>query len=154
MGGVLAALAIVIMCLGSIVPIATYACPALCMLVGGILLRVCGPKITWAWYGVVAILSLLLCADMESAITFVIFGYYPILRPRLNRFRLSILWKLLYFNIIVLVLYTVLLRLMGMAHLLEEFKEAGFVGLTVMLLLGNLTFWLLDKLLGRFCDRS
>ena len=32
LGGVLAALAVVIMCLGTLIPIATYVCPAICML--------------------------------------------------------------------------------------------------------------------------
>lgn len=153
LGGVFAALAVVIMCLGGIVPIATYACPALCMLVGGVLLRICGARVTWAWYGAVAVLSLLLCADKEPAIVFAILGYYPILKLRWNTVRFAIIWKLLYFNATVIVLYTGLLYLMGMSHLLSEFYEFGLVGLVAMILLGNLTFWLIDKLLDRINSR-
>lgn len=153
LGGVFAALAVVVMCLGGIVPIATYACPVLCMLIGGVLLRICGARIAWVWYGAVAVLSLLLCADKEAAIVFAVLGYYPILKLRWNAVRFAIVWKLLYFNATVIVLYTGLLYLIGMSYLLSEFYEFGFVGLFSVLLLGNLTFWLLDKLLDRINSR-
>lgn len=153
LGGVFSALAVVIMCLGGIVPMATYVCPVLCMMVGGVLVRICGTKITWSWYGAVALLSILLCADKEAAIVFLILGYYPIIKIKLNNARFAILWKLLYFNTTVIIFYTGLLHLIGMADILVEFTEFGIIGLVIMLVLGNLTFWLLDKLLDRIGGR-
>jgi hypothetical protein len=47
----------------------------------------------------------------------------------------------------VLVMYFVLLHVFGMAQLVEEFKEMGTVLLLVTLLMGNVTFVALDRLL-------
>ena len=45
MGGVFAALAIVIMCLGGLIPIATFACPMICMLILHLIRKLCGNRI-------------------------------------------------------------------------------------------------------------
>ena len=60
LGGVMAALAVVIMSMGTLIPIATYSCPVLCALLLQLVLKTCGSRIAWAWYGAVTILSLLL----------------------------------------------------------------------------------------------
>ena len=59
------------------------------------------------------------------------------------------LWKLLYFNASVLVMYWLLIHLFGMDQLLSEFAEMGFWLTVITLALGNLTFLLLDRLLSR-----
>ena len=59
LGGVLAALAVVIMSMGTLIPVATYVCPVLCCMLLQFVLLSCGRRIAWAWYGAVAILSLL-----------------------------------------------------------------------------------------------
>ena len=149
LGGVLAAVSIVIMGLGGMITIATYVCPVTVMLVEQIVLKLCGRKIAWAWYGAVALLSLLMCPDKEAAFVFLFLGYYPILKPRMDRSRLPWLRKGLFFNVSILVLYWLLLRVMGMDALQEEFQEMSMVLVIVLLLLGNLTFFMLDSILGR-----
>lgn len=149
LGGVLAALAVVIMSLGGLIPILTYVSPMLCALLLQVVLLSCGVQVAWAWYGAVAILAVLLSPDKEAAAVFLFLGYYPIVRPKMDRLHLSWLWKLLLFNISIGVMYFILLQLLGMAELGEEFREAGTVMLIVMLLLGNITFILLDRLLSR-----
>ena len=144
LGGVLGALAVVIMCLGTLIPVGTYACPMLCAMV----LKTCGTRIAWAWYGAVALLGLLLAPDKEAAAVFVFLGYYPIVKPKLDRKKLPWLWKGLLFNASVLALYWLLLRLFGMEQLVSEFRELGAAMTAVLLILGNVTFFLLDKLLG------
>ena len=81
LGGVLAAVSVIIMGLGGMIPVATYVCPAIVILVLQMVLLLCGRKIAWAWYGVVAILSALMSPDKEAAFVFVFMGYYPILKP-------------------------------------------------------------------------
>ena len=71
LGGILAAVALVIMCLGGLIPLATFVCPMLCTITGYIVFRFCGRRIAWAWYGVVAFLSVLLAPDKESAAVYV-----------------------------------------------------------------------------------
>lgn len=84
LGGVLAAAAVVIMCMGGLIPVATFVCPMLCMLLQAVVLNQCGPRMAWAWYGAVAVLSLLMGPDKEAAAVFVFLGYYPIVKPRLD----------------------------------------------------------------------
>ena len=139
LGGVLAALAVVVMSLGTIIPVATYVCPMLCALLLQAVLKTCGVRIAWAWYGAVAILSLLLAPDKEAAAVFAFLGYYPI----------RWLWKGLLFNASVLVMYWLLLQVFGLAQVTEDFEEIGVVMLIVLLILGNVTFFLLDKLLEK-----
>lgn len=144
----MAALAVVIMCLGGLIPVATFVCPMLCALLLQAVLRVCGRRIAWAWYGAVAILCLLLGPDKEAAAVFVFLGYYPILKPRLDRMKLPWLWKLLLFNAAIGVMYALLIKLFGMEYLAEEYRELGTVMTVAMLILGNVTFILLDRVLN------
>lgn len=149
LGGVLAALAVVIMCLGGMIPLATFICPMLCCLMVKLVARLCGNRIAWAWYCAVAILSALMGPDKEAAAVFVFLGYYPILKPKMDKLPLQWLWKLLYFNVVILVMYALLIHVFGLTEVVEEWKDAGAILTAVSLLLGNITFVLLDILLGR-----
>lgn len=149
LGGVFAALALVIMCLVGLIPIATYVCPMFCAIICNIVLCYGGQRIAWAWYTSVAILSLLLAPDKEAAFIFVFLGYYPIIRPFFKKPILGILLKIFYFNLSVFIVYTLLIYLMGLDYLWTEFTEFGWIGLSILLLLGNVCFFMLDFLLGR-----
>lgn len=150
LGGVTAALAVTVMCLGTLIPLATYVCPMICALILQMILGILGKRYTWAWYGSVSILSMLLAPDREAAAVFLFLGYYPIVKPTLDKTRLSWLWKLLLFNAATLVMYAVLIFALGMADIAASFTEAGIVLSVVTLLLGNFTFFMLDILLRRF----
>ena len=145
----LAAVAVVLMCIGTIIPVATYAAPMLCMMVCQIVLKLCGSRIAWAWYGAVALLSLLLAPDKEAAAVFLVLGYYPIVKPKLDGLKGKWLWKAVLFNGSILILYWMLLNIIGMERLLEEFSGMGAAMTAVLLILGNMIFFLLDRLLDR-----
>lgn len=147
LGGVMAALAVVVMCMGGLIPIATFICPMACMLLLVVVIARCGNRVSWAWYGAVSILSLLLGPDKEAAAVFVFLGYYPILKPKMDRLPLRWLWKLIFFNVVILVMYWLLLNVFGMAELVDEFAEMGTILTVVTLLMGNVTFFMLDRLL-------
>ena len=149
LGGMLAALAVVVMALGGMIPLATYVCPMLCMLLLQVVQQLCGRRVGWAWYAAVAILSLLLSPDKEGAAVFVFLGYYPLVKPLLDKTKLRWLWKLLLFNGATVIMYQLLLHLFGMAQIAEEFAEMGYVMLGVTLLMGNFTFVLTDKILEK-----
>ena len=148
MGGVFAALALVIMCLGGLIPVATFVCPMLCCLLVKLILALCGRRTAWAWYAAVAILSVLMAPDKEAAAIFLFLGYYPMVKPRLDGTRLKWLWKLLLFNASIGVMYALMIHLLGMADVAAEYEEVGFAMAAVMLVLGNVTFFLLDRLLS------
>lgn len=148
LGGMFAALAVVIMSMGGMIPFATYVSPMICMLMLRFVLTLCGSRIAWAWYGAVAVLSLLLSADKEAAAVFAFLGYYPIVKPRLDGLRFSVMWKLLLFNVATVIMYWLLMTVFGMDAIAAEFREMGTVLLLLTLLLGNLTFMLLDRILS------
>lgn len=150
----MAALAVVIMCLGGIIPVATYICPTLCALLLNVVLQFTRRRIAWAWYAAVSLLSLLLGPDKEAAAVFVFLGYYPIIKPWVDRRKLPFLWKLLIFNASILVLYTLLLYLFRLDQVVREFRELGTVLTLVTLLMGNVTLFMLDVLLGRLTRRK
>ena len=145
----MAALAVVIMSLGGLIPIATFVCPMLCMLLLRFVLTLCPRRIGWAWYGAVAILGMLMSPDKEAAAVFVALGYYPILKPRLDKMKYGVVLKFLLFNVVILLMYAVLIYVMGLAQIAAEFAEMGLIMAAVTLVLGNVAFFLLDDLLGR-----
>ena len=147
LGGVLAALAVAIMTLGCLIPIATYVSPMLCSVLLLFVEQSCGHTIGWTWYGAVSVLSLLLSPDKEAAAVFVALGYYPMIQPGIDKSRLRWLWKILFFNAVTLLLYWMLIFVLGMAQIAADFQGVGRIGLAVVLLLGNVSFLLLDKLL-------
>ena len=148
LGGVLAALAVVIMSMGTLIPVATYVCPILCAVLLQMVLKTCGGRIAWAWFGAVAILSALLAPDKEAAAVFVFLGYYPIVKPKLDGAKLGWLWKGLLFNVSILVMYWLLIHLFGLSQVTEDFEGMGIAMLVVLLVMGNVSFFLLDRLLG------
>lgn len=143
----LAAVAVVIMCLGGLIPIATYVCPMLCCLTQYIVLRYCGIRLAWAWFSIVAILSLLMGPDKEAAMVFLAVGSYPLLKKPMEKFKIAFFLKLLFFNGMILLSYFVMIHLLGMQEIAQENMELGVIGLVVTLFMGNITFFLLDKLL-------
>ena len=149
LGGMLAALAVSIMWLGGLLGIATYVAPMLCALLLQVVKSSCGNRLGWAWYGAVAFLSLLLVAEREEAWVFVFFGYYPMVKPWLDGRKKPIIWKGLLFNGSVFLLYGLLLFVLGIPELVQEFRGMGAVLLAVLLIIGNVTFFLLDKLLEK-----
>ena len=152
--GVTAALAVVIMCLGGIIPVATYICPMLCALLLSVVVPITGKRLSWVWYVAVSVLSLLLGPDKEAAGVFLFLGYYPIIKPWLDGRKLSFLWKLMLFNAAILILYSLLIHVFGLDGVVEDFKTAGVVMTAITLALGNVCLFLLDILLGIMAKRK
>ncbi len=146
--GVLAALAVVIMCMGGLIPVATYVCPVLCCVLCCVVLYTCGRKMAWVWYVAVSILSLLLGPDKEAAGVYVVLGYYPMLKPILERSRIAWLWKFLLFQAAIAVLYLGLIHLLGIEQVVGKWDVFALVSVIVMLIMGNLVFFVLDRVLG------
>ena len=149
LGGVFAALAVVIMSMGGLIPVATFVCPMICLILLHFVSHLCGRRTGWAWYGAVALLSLLLGPDKEAAAVFVFLGFYPIIKPGIDGRKAALLLKLLLFNAAIGCMYYLLIHLFGMDQLAAEYAELGAVLTVLMLVLGNVTFLLLDVVLSR-----
>ena len=147
--GMLNALAVVLMNLGSLVPLATFCTPLLAMLVLLPVLEEYGPRMGWAAWVSVSILSLLLVTDRETALVYVFFGWYPMVRPKVAAIKSKVLRfgvKLLICNGLIFTLYGLVLRLMGLtADLLDSTRLMN----ALLLILGNLVFFLTDLVLRR-----
>ena len=126
--GMAAALSAVIMLIGGVIPIATYAVPMLC---GTLLLPILiefGKRAAWATFFSVALLSLILGFDKEAAFFYLFIGYYPILKWPMDRLRPKgkrILCKGLLFTCAIGVMYGILFLLFPMEAMVEEFREMG-----------------------------
>ena len=151
LGAVLSALAVVVMMLGGLIPAATFCCP---ILAGFVLIPVLfegGAAMALCAWGAAAILSLLLGPDKEAAMLYALLGWYPALRPKIQRLRGPLRWavKLLLFNTAVAIAYALLLYVLGLDALRAEFAGMGKVMLIVTLLMGNAVFILFDFTLPR-----
>lgn len=150
--GVLAALGVSVMALGGLFPMAAYCCPVLVMLMLVPVLGACGRRMAWAWYFAVAVLSCLLCPNVEASALFVCLGYYPIVQRDLNRIRLGllrVLAKTVLFNGAIAIMYLVLVFVLGLGEIAEEMGQAGLILTLATVAIGNVTFWLTDLLLSR-----
>lgn len=149
--GMLCALAVVIMMLGGVIPLATFCCPALAGLMLIPVFVECGEKLSWCAYAAIAALSLILCPDKEAALLLAFIGYYPILRWRLDQLRsrlLRVVAKLGVFNLAVLAMYALSILVLQMDQILREYQEMGLALTIACLLVGNVTLLLYDRLIA------
>jgi hypothetical protein len=145
LGGMLTAVSVVIMCLGSVIPINTYVCPVLCILVTRPVLERCGRRIGWCYYLATAILSLLLAPDREAALVYAFLGYYPMIRPFFEKLGpVKGVAKLVFFTLAGAAAYGVLLLVMGVGAAMNE----GWLLTAVTVILWDVLFLLVDRLLG------
>jgi len=152
--GVLAALATVVLSFGSLIPFSTFCCPILAMLCSVPVVEEYGRKSALTFYLAVSVLALLLAADKEMALLFAFLGWYPALRPALERRIpgriLPLLAKLAIFAAAIGTMYPLAIFVLGMTQLAEEYTAEGKVVLAITVLLGCVVWLLCDKVLGRF----
>lgn len=151
LGGIFAALAVVILLLGGMIQVGTYVAPMLAALPLVILLAELPRSLCLGWYCIVALLGVLLCPDKETAFVFVFLGWFPLAKPGLDRLPKlpGLLCKLLIFNASTAALYALLILVFRLDALVQEAQETGMILLIAILLLGNLSFILFDLVLGR-----
>lgn len=152
MGGIAAGLAVLMMFLTGVIPFAYYALPAMAGLVLIAVQVELGAKTALIVYAAVSLLSVFVVPDKEAAILFIMFfGYYPILRPTLMRVRpkvLSLLLRFVVFNAAVLAAYWIVVNLLGMTEILDEFGNFGKYSVVVLWVLGNVFFLAYDYCVG------
>ena len=132
--GMAAGLSMVIMLLGGVIPIATYAVPMLCGLLLLPILLEFGEKAAWATFFAVSALALVLDFDKEAAFFYLFMGYYPIVKWKLDKVKrkpLRIILKLLLFTASITAMYALLALLFPALDALRDFRELG-VALTVL----------------------
>ena len=143
LGGIIAAFAILVMLIAYF-PSLTYAVPA----IAGAILIIIVIEINAKWaflvYLVIGFLALLIC-EKEASVLFVsFFGYYPIIKAKLEGLKNRVFeWvlKFIIFNIAVILAYFIIINLFLIP------LDVGFLkkyGVPVLLVLGNVVFLLYD----------
>ena len=156
-GGMASGLCLLLMFLTGIIPFSEYSCPAFAGLVLIAVAEELGRKTALIVYGAASLLSLLLAPSKESAILFIFFfGYYPTIRGALEeRIRSKLLrWpvKLLIFNTMVVLGYVVVVNVMGLTEIMDEFGGFGKYSALVLLAFGNVFFLMYDYMVGNLVD--
>lgn len=152
LGGIVSALCLLCMFLAGIMPVFYLILP----MVAGVLLMIIAEEVSlgWAWltYIAVDILSMLITADKESALVFIMmFGHYPMVRMYLEKIKfrgLRYLLKALIFNFCTISFFLVTVFVFGMEQMLTDMNDLGKFGGAILLGLANIVFALYDFNLG------
>ena len=150
--GVPTALAVTLLCLGGVIPAAMLCGPILAMAVLLPVLEELGPRAAGTAYAAVSILALLLVPNRETALVYLFYGWYPILRPRIaalpsRLLRLSA--RVAVCSAAALLLYGLVLRVMGLT---EDLLESAWYFNAALLVMGNGVFLLTDATLARLTN--
>lgn len=151
LGGIVAALSIVLMFLTTLIPFGTYAFPAF----AGMLLISVVIELGYGWafivYTVVSVLSFVFLTDKEAALYYVVFlGFYPILKGVIERIRLKsvqYVMKFSVFNLCMVLAFYVSIFLLSIPK--ESFNLFGVYLPWVFLLLGNIVFIVYDYCISK-----
>lgn len=149
--GMASALSVALMLLGAVVPVLMFIAPAAASLLIATVCVECGKTMALTAYGAVSLLSLLFVPDKEVALVFVfLLGYYPLVKPYLERIRLPLLrtvCKLLLCNGAVVAMYGLVLLLVPAGSISQELKTTALVVSLSTLAMGNVAFLLYDRAL-------
>lgn len=159
LAGVFGALSITMMFTGGILPLATFAAPAMAGLFIVPIAIEYGRKTGYLLYAAVSLLSLFLVPDREMSLIFIfLLGFYPLLKVRLERIRPR--WagwavKMTVFNVCVCSMYALLLFVFRLDAVVAELDSHLYIAL--LLGMGNLTFIVYDiavrRVVALYCAR-
>lgn len=131
-----------------LVPSATLAIPAMASILSLILMIEFDRQTALISYFSVSFLATILVADKEAVLMFIFFfGHYPIVKSiieRITNIVISYIIKFAFFNTCIIAAYLLALEVFGMGQLMSEFEELAFWGSLVMLVSGNITFFMYD----------
>lgn len=150
-GGIVAALSLVLMISVAVIPFLTYALPAL----AGALIIFIVVEIDKKWafgvYATVAILGMILVPDKEVAVMYLaLFGYYPIFKALIeSKFPIVVEWiiKILSFVLTMAGSYYLMMKFMGVT--IDETEEWGVMAYPILLGMGAFAFILYDVALTK-----
>ncbi len=145
-GGIVAAVSLVLMISVAIIPFLTYALPAVAGLFIVFVVIEIDKKWAFGVYCTVAILGMLLVPDKEVAVMYLaFFGYYPILKSVIEaRTHVAVGWiiKVLTFAATMAASYYLMIKLMGVT--IDETEEFGMMAYPLLLGMGTVAFIMYD----------
>jgi hypothetical protein len=152
LGGVLAAVALLIMFTTGLAPFLTYVAP----MFAGMLAIMMMVEVSYGWatltYAAVAILCILVTPDREAAFLYIFFfGYYPIVKGLIEKIKNGVLrWilKFVVFNVSTVTCYFLIINLFGMKDVFDSLNSMGKYGLLIFWAAANFTFLIYDNFLN------
>lgn len=152
LGGIVSALCLVCMFMAGIMPALYIVLP----MFAGVLLMIIAAEVSISWavltYIAVSLLSLIICADKEASLLFImLFGHYPLLRLYIQRIRrktLRFIIKLIVFNTCLISYYHVTVVILGIPSIDESFGDFGRAGIIAALVVCNIILFFQDFNLG------
>ena len=151
----IAAVGTALMFLTGLIPVGTYAFPALAGIPNVFVVIEFGAGWAWAVYFAISLLSFLIAADKEAVLLFfMLFGCYPMLKAIFERRfprGAALLLKLLFFNAVICAEYFLAVKFLGVPQ--ESFTVFGVDLRWLFLALGNLAFLLYDYALSLLAVR-
>lgn len=149
LGGVTSALSLSFMLLGSFLPASEYITTVAAGLVLIATAAELGYRYAIAVFIGTGILALIILPSKEIAMLFVsFFGYYPIIKLKLDKFSKlkGILLKYTTFNIAITLAYTVVIYLFTTPELRRAFFSDIPFGIPILYIIANVFFTIYDKM--------
>lgn len=153
--GVMAALGAVIMIAGGFFGVLTYAAPLIASVFLIPVIHEFGSGRAWLAYLATAIVAGLLSPDKEEVLFYVFVGFYPIVRPFIQRVKRRFprfLIKLGVFTFAIGAMYALICFVFKMEQVLADLDELG-TALTVLFFAGLVLIMLVYDLVLRFADK-
>lgn len=154
LGGIIAALCIACMFLKGVFPMFYLILPMLASAFIYIMTLETGGYWGFLTYLSVGLLSVFVTPNKDASLAFLFFfGYFPLLRNGMERFRwkfLGFLLRLAVFNAAVLAFFWVSVYVLGMKELLESLGDYGKYGGWILLGIANVMFFCYDFSMGSF----
>ena len=154
LGGIIAALCIACMFLTGVFPMFYLVLPMLASAFIYIMALETGCYWGFLTYLSVGLLSVFVTPNKDASLAFLFFfGYFPLLRNGMERFRwkfLGFLLRLAVFNAPELTFFWVSVYVLGMKELLESLGDYGKYGGWILLGIANVMFFCYDFSMGSF----
>lgn len=151
LGGLVAALGLVLMFMTALIPFGTYAFPTFAGILLVLIVIEIGYGFALSVYAVTAILSFLLVPDKEAALMYAIFfGFYPVIKSLIERIKskpLQYIVKYVLFNACIISAFFIAVNLLSIPE--DSYNFFGINMPMIFLILGNIFFFIYDLCITR-----
>ena len=149
--GIITGVSVVLMVCSSFIPIGKYAFPAIAGALICLIVIEFGKIWAWSAYIAVSLVSIILCADKQIAVYFIVFfGCYPILKAIFERIKnkyISTVVKFTMFNASAIAVYYIFSYIFNIT--LENIKIYNINIVVVLFVVGNIAFIIYDICLSK-----
>ncbi len=146
LGGLLTALACVVIIVANVFPAGMYTFPAVSGLIVFFIAMTAGRSYGWISFFVVSVLSFILCTNKETSLCFILFfGFYPMLKEVIEKLKfkpVQYILKLLVFNAAAVCIYFLLIFVFSVPA--DDFEYFGINIPALFLIIINPVFLLYD----------